>query len=276
MSRLSTLSGLDAPKTPANRLSTAQYTYKVAGPQVLVEREVIERLLEKAGMVGGDGMFTPGGSLSNLCGMVVARNEATEAMAKNQGREGGIGLSGQLRVYVSAVSHYSVTKNAGIMGTGRGNVVKVAADSGGRMRAEALQECITADRAAGFTPMMVVATAGTTIMGAFDDLEAVGAVATAEKLWLHVDGAFGGTALMNSKHAELMRGLDAADSLTWDPHKMMGVPITCSVLLMRRKGLCVPLPVGVLCAHTDHRTQPAHALQRGGTIPVPGPGGGPR
>ncbi|GJM18178.1 MAG: L-2,4-diaminobutyrate decarboxylase [Phycisphaeraceae bacterium] len=212
-------------------LNNSMYTYKAAGPQVLVERVVLERMLAKAGMTGGDGMFTPGGSLSNLAGMIIGRNEVVGDV-----REGGFDGRGRT-VYVSAESHYSLTKNANMIGIGRTGVRPVEADTGGRMIPEALSAAIARDRAAGESPLMVVATSGTTVMGAFDPIDALADIAGREDLWLHVDGAFGGTALMHPEHRGLMAGIERADSLTWDAHKMMGVPLICSVVLTRKAGM---------------------------------------
>lgn len=212
-------------------LNQSMYTYKVAGPQVLIEREVLERLLAKASMTGGDAMFTPGGSLSNLAAMIVARNEMIPG-AKEQGIDGR-----KHTIYTSAESHYSIRKNAGMIGVGRENVRKVAIDAHGRMDPAALTSMIKADRADNKSPMMIISTSGTTVMGAFDQIEPISEIAQQEKIWLHVDGAFGGSALMHPKHRDLLAGLDRADSFTWDAHKMMGVPLICSVALTRKPGL---------------------------------------
>lgn len=215
----------------ASVLNTSMYTYKAAGPQVLIERAVIERLLDIARMRGGDGMFTPGGSLSNLAAMIVGRNEVVPGARED-------GFDGRTRtLYVSSESHYSVRKNANMIGIGRGNVRAVAVDAQGRMRPEALSAMIASDRAAGLDPMMVVATCGTTVMGSFDPLSALAAIAAREGMWLHADGAFGGTALLHPSSSSLLDGLESCDSFTWDAHKAMGVPLTCSVALTRRPGL---------------------------------------
>ncbi len=212
-------------------LNTSMYTFKAAGPQVLIEREVIERMLAKASMTGGDGMFTPGGSLSNLAAMIIARNEF-EPESRERGFDGRIAT-----LYVSAESHYSIKKNAGMIGLGRGNVRPVKSDTSGRMIPAELEKQINADRAAGLRPFLIIATSGTTVMGAFDPLPPLADIAQRESLWLHVDGAFGGTALMHPRTRKLMNGIDRADSLTWDAHKAMGVPLTCSVVLTKRPGL---------------------------------------
>lgn len=212
-------------------LNNSMYTYKAAGPMVLVEREVIGRMLDKAGFDGGDGMFTPGGSMSNLAAMIVARNEKIENT-----REGG--FDGRVcTLYVSAEGHYSIRKNANMVGVGRANVRMIETDEHGRMRPGALEAAIEFDRRSGKTPFMIVATAGTTVIGAFDPIGPIADIARRHDLWLHVDGAFGGSALMHPEHRRLLGGLERAGSLTWDAHKAMGVPLTCSVVLTREPGL---------------------------------------
>jgi len=208
-------------------MNNSMYTYKAAGPMVLIEREVMERMLAKAGMVGGGGMFAPGGSMSNLAAMIAGRNEVC-GLGRDQGFDGA-----KKTLYFSAEGHYSITKNAMMMGLGREHVRAVEADETGAMRPEALAAAIEADRAAGLDPMMVVATSGTTVMGAFDPLEPMADVCEREGLWLHVDGAYGGSALMHPEHRSKLAGLERADSFTWDAHKVMGVPLTCSVALTR-------------------------------------------
>lgn len=212
-------------------LNTSMYTFKAAGVQTLVERAVLERLAEKAQMTGGDGMFTPGGSLSNLAAMIVGRNEVVAGA-------GDDGFDGRRRmVYVSCDAHYSIRKNASMIGVGRENVRTVAVDERGRMSSRALAEAVRRDREHGLEPMMIVATSGATVTGAFDPLEELADVARAEGLWLHADGAFGGTALLHASTRGLLAGLERCDSFTWDAHKAMGVPLTCSVALTREPGL---------------------------------------
>ena len=211
--------------------NVSMYTYKVAGPQVLIEQELISRMSAKVGYQSGEGTFTPGGSLSNLTAMLLARNEAVPNARED-------GLSGTpLTVYTSADGHYSTAKNAGILGLGRAHVRRVGTDSEGRMKPDALAAMIDADRAAGLTPVFINATAGTTELGAFDPIRALARVAKAHGVWLHVDGALGGTLLMSTRHRRLLDGCEHSDSFTWDAHKMMGVPIICSAILVRERGL---------------------------------------
>ena len=199
--------------------NSPMHTFKASGVQVLIERAVLRRMGALAGMPDGDAMIAPGGSLSNLAALVMARNEALEGA-----REQGVG-GRRAAVYASAASHYSIRKAAGLAGLGRDGVRTVPVDAEGRMEPEALAR-------------MINATAGTTVLGAFDPLPAIADVAERARVWLHVDAAYGGSILLSPRHRGLLAGCERADSLTWDAHKLLNVPLTCSALLTRRAGQC--------------------------------------
>lgn len=227
--------GRDAMATLAEMLApllnTSMYTFKVAGPQVLIEGEVLRRMASAVGYRQGEGMFAPGGSLSNLSAMIIARNEAVKDAREN-------GMSGEpLKIYVSQDAHYSTRKGAGMIGIGRKNVREVPVDGRGRMEVSALSRLIAEDREQGQMPLMIVATAGTTVLGAFDPIRELAEVAGEEGMWLHVDGALGGSVLLCREHRHLLDGSELSDSFTWNAHKMMGVPLSCSVLLLKSGGL---------------------------------------
>jgi glutamate/tyrosine decarboxylase-like PLP-dependent enzyme len=211
--------------------NTSMYTFKVAGPHVLVEREVLRHMTSKAGYEGGEGIFVPGGSMANLVAMLIARNESVPEVREN-GADGS-----SLAVYTSRSGHYSTRKNAGILGIGRSNVREVPTDREGRMSVRDLDRFIRDDRENGSVPVLINATAGTTVEGSFDPLRELAALAREHRTWLHVDGAFGGSILLSRAYRNLLDGVDLSDSFSWCAHKMMGVPLSCSVLLMRRKGL---------------------------------------
>jgi glutamate/tyrosine decarboxylase-like PLP-dependent enzyme len=211
--------------------NTSMYTYKVAGAQVLVEQEVLSRLLAAVGYREGEGAFCPGGSLANLTALLIARNERLPD-ARQTGLDGR-----RLTVYTSADAHYSIPKAAAILGLGRDNVRAVATDERGAVRVEELEKSIERDRASGSVPLAINATAGTTVLGAIDPLAEIADVAARQRLWLHVDGALAGSVRLSQKYGHLLAGCERADSFTWNAHKMMGVPLPCSVLLVRRAGL---------------------------------------
>ena len=229
------LGGRDPAATTAEILTamanTPMHTFKSAGAQVLVEQEVLRHMASKIGFAGGEGMFTPGGSMSNLAALVVARNEALNGV-----RDDGLG-AGRCCVYTSADGHFSIARAMGIIGLGRRNVRVVPADAGGRMEVGALRRMIAADARAGARPLMINATAGTTTLGAFDLLREIAVEAAERGVWLHVDGAYGGSVSLSKQHQGLLDGCELADSFAWDAHKAMGVPLSCSVLLLRRAGL---------------------------------------
>lgn len=212
-------------------LNSSMYTFKVAGPQVLVELEVLNRIAKKAGYQDGEGTFVPGGSIANLVAMIIARNQADPGA-----RDKGISCK-QLTAYTSDQSHYSIKKNAGLIGIGRDSVRTVSTDTRGHMDLEDLLRLIRCDREAGRQPFFINATAGTTVLGAFDPIQEIAAVAQSENLWMHIDGALGAPVLLSERHRHLIEGSELADSITWNAHKMMGVPLSCSAILLKRRGL---------------------------------------
>lgn len=213
------------------RMNNSMYTYKVAGPHVLIEQELLRKACSVIGFADGEGVFCPGGSLANLVAMVLARNTCSPGVRDR-------GLAGNTWVaYTSVEGHYSTKKNAGLLGIGRNNVREVAVNDRGEMLVGHFSELLQQDLAAGFTPFFINLTAGTTVLGAFDDVAQFSAIAEAHNIWLHVDGSYGASVLLSKKRAALLSNIDLADSVSWNPHKMMGVPLTCSMLLSKRKGL---------------------------------------
>ncbi len=208
-------------------LNVSMYTYKIAGPMVLAEQEVVKRMCCFAGFPHGDGIGVPGGSMANLVGMLLGRNQALPQM-RDTGSQGK-----PLAYYVSTEGHYSVRKNAGILGTGRDFVRAIEVDKEGRMCVEALEATLEDDIKNGILPCAVIATAGTTVMGSFDPIRAIAKVCQQHGVWLHVDGAFGGAMLLHPSMRKHLDGIELADSMTWDAHKAMGVPLMCSLILTR-------------------------------------------
>lgn len=210
--------------------NVSMYTFKAAGAQILVERELLRHMARHAGIADAEGCFTPGGSIANLVALLLARNVAVP-----ESRDVGLGGT-RLAVYTSAEGHYSIPKNAGILGLGRDSVRRVPTDEAGRMEVAALARMLEEDRALGVRPALINATAGTTVRGAFDPIRALAALAREYGAWLHVDGALGGSVVLCPARRELIDGVELADTFAWNPHKMMGVPLQCSVLLVARRG----------------------------------------
>lgn len=212
-------------------LNTSMYTYKAAGANAIIERELTRHMARIVGFTEGEGVFAPGGSMSNFTAIILARNEAQPAM-----RDGGHNGEAMI-IYTSDVSHYSITKGAAMAGMGRRNVRRIACDERGRMIPSELRAAIVADLAAGALPTMINATAGTTVLGSFDPIREIATIAKDFGIWLHVDGALGSTMLLSETCRHLLDGIELADSVTWDAHKLMTVPLVCSVILVKRPGL---------------------------------------
>jgi len=115
-------------------------------------------------------------------------------------------------------------------------VITVKSNGDGRMIPDRLDEAIRRAREQGAHPFLVGATAGTTVLGAFDPLEAIAAICREHDVWLHADGAWGGPILLSQRHRHLLRGAELADSFSWDAHKIMGVTLTCTAFLTRHRG----------------------------------------
>lgn len=210
-------------------LNNSMYTYKVAGPQVGVEKEILHKICNLIGYANDhDGTFAPGGSMSNYMAMLMAR-DARNSRIRNDG------VQQKMTLYTSKESHYSIPKNAAFMGIGRDQVRYIPTDSYGRMIPEKLEELIENDKSLGFQPFFVNATAGTTVLGAFDELPPLHTICKKHQLWLHVDGAYCGGVIFSKKFKHLVAGIEHSDSFSINAHKMLGTPLSCSILVTQHK-----------------------------------------
>jgi aromatic-L-amino-acid decarboxylase len=189
----------------------------------LVEQQALKWVGQFVGYPAGGGAFTSGGMLSNLTALMAARTRALPHSRRT-------GVTGPAAVYASADAHSSVERAVEVLGLGRQAVRSVAMDERRRMDPASLAAMIDRDRARGVTPVAVVATAGTTLTGAVDPIEAIADVA--EDVWLHVDGAYGLPAASTDLAAPAFRGLSRADSVSLDAHKWLFVPKACGVLMV--------------------------------------------
>ncbi|MFT5777313.1 MAG: sulfinoalanine decarboxylase [Crocinitomicaceae bacterium] len=210
-------------------LNNSMYTYKVAGPQVGIEQEIIRRSCDLAGYgAQSNGTFPTGGSMSNYMALMMARDRKDPGFRD-------FGKTKNMVIYTSKESHYSNAKNASFAGIGRQNVRYILADDHGRMIPQKLEEQIQIDIAAGDVPAYVNCTAGTTVLGAFDPIEPLADICEKHDLWLHVDGAYSGGVLFSEKYKHLLKGIERADSFSYNAHKMLGTPLTCSIILVKDK-----------------------------------------
>lgn len=198
--------------------------WSVASGPNEIELVVLDWFRQWLGMPEGtSGLLTSGGSAATLTAVVAARHAADPD---------GIATA-QLTVYTSEQAHSSVQRAAWIAGIPRANVRSVPVDDGQRMRVDALKDALARDRAEGLRPFLVVASAGTTNTGAVDPLGDIADLCERDKLWMHVDAAFGGFAALTPGGARLLKGIERADSVTLDPHKWLFVPFECGCLLAR-------------------------------------------
>lgn len=189
---------------------------------VQLEANVIRWLCDIAGFPkGASGFLTSGGSLANFSAVVTARRTRLPERF----------LDGTL--YCSDQVHHSVQKAAALAGFPEGSVREIPVDGAFRIRLDALRDRIVEDRRAGRLPFLIVGNAGTVNTGAVDDLVGLADIATRERCWLHVDGAYGGFFLLTERGRRVMRGIDRADSITLDPHKGLFLPYGTGALLVR-------------------------------------------
>ncbi|WP_371660152.1 lysine decarboxylase DesA [Streptomyces sp. NBC_00280] len=197
-------------------------TWDQSAGGTLIERKLIDWTNERIGLgPAADGIFTSGGSQSNLQALLLAREEAkSESAAK-------------LRIFASEVSHFSVKKSAKLLGLSPDSVVSIPVDHDKRMRTVALAHELERCERDGLVPMAVVATAGTTDFGSIDPLPEIAELCAQYGTWLHVDAAYGCGLLASVRRRDLLTGIERADSVTVDYHKSFFQPVSSSALLVR-------------------------------------------
>uniref|UniRef100_A0A8C8DIS4 Glutamate decarboxylase like 1 n=1 Tax=Oryzias sinensis TaxID=183150 RepID=A0A8C8DIS4_9TELE len=191
-------------------VKTSLYTYEVAPVFTLMEDAVLKKMMELIGWdEGGDGIFNPGGSMSNMYAVNLARYRFCPDI-----KEVGLYNAPRLVMFTSQEGHYSISKAAALLGLGTKNVYAVPSDDRGKMIPSALEEKIELARSEGAVPFFVNATAGTTVFGAFDPVDEIADICERHSLWLHVD---------------------VTDSVAWNPHKMLMACLQCSAFLIKDK-----------------------------------------
>ncbi len=198
-----------------------------------IERHLVAWTAERLGLPAdtADGIFTSGGSQSNLQALVVARGRAAAA---------GVPAD-RMRIITSADGHFSVQKSARLLGLGDHAVIALPTDEDRRMDLSALGAALAGCAADGLVPVAVVATAGTTDFGAIDPLPGIGALCAAYGVWFHVDAAYGGGLLASTRRRHLLAGIDLADSVTVDFHKTWFQPVSASALVVRDRQTLAPV-----------------------------------
>jgi glutamate/tyrosine decarboxylase-like PLP-dependent enzyme len=178
------------------------------------------------------GTLASGGSEANLIALKCARDSVAADI-----KDGGVRRApGDLVFYASEQCHYSIDKSADILGLGREGLRNIPTDDRFHIVVDALREAIARDREAGLVPCCIVGVAGTTSTGVIDPLEVLAAIARENGCWYHVDAAYGGPLAFSPQHRDKLRGIELADSITFDPHKWMFVPFSCAATLVRNGG----------------------------------------
>ena len=235
------------------------HVYEVSPVLTTIEKTTSHALAMLFGLKGpfAGGVSQPGGSAANFTALVVARNTLFPS-TKSDGYDGR-----KFIILVSANAHYSLEKAAQICGFGSSNIWSIPVDPQGCLRVSELEVLIRKARDQDLNPFFVCATAGTTVLGAYDPLPAIAEVCKRENLWFHVDASWGGAVVFSTNHRNKMAGSEHADSLTFNPHKMLGVPLTCSFLLtsdLRKFKEANSMPAGYLFHQVDSliRDDPDH------------------
>lgn len=224
-------------------VNSSMDTWDQSAGATLIERKLIDWTAERLGLgEEADGVFTSGGSQSNLQALLMARNHAVAGVRENHeaGLPGFEGAAPRLplildrfRIFASEIAHFSVQKSASMLGLGYDAVISVGVDQNQKMDLEALRTALAECVADGLVPMAIVATAGSTDFGSIDPMGQIAALAADHGAWFHVDAAYGGGLMTSLKHRSLLAGIELADSVTVDYHKTFFQPVSSSAVLVR-------------------------------------------
>lgn len=212
----------------ASALNQNVGAWSIGPSAVVMERKVIRWLND---LIGYDekagGNLTSGGMMANFIGIKLGRDWTSNDSVQYEG------LQGKWAVYVSEERHVSVDKAVDAVGIGRNYLRTLPTNEKFQVRMDALEEAIAKDKQQGIKPICIVGLAGTTNLGASDDLEALSVIAKRENCWLHVDAAYGGGMLVSNKYKGLLKGIHLADSVTIDPHKWFYAPLDAGAVLVK-------------------------------------------
>ncbi|MDF7649557.1 aspartate aminotransferase family protein [Erwiniaceae bacterium L1_54_3] len=200
----------------------------------IIEVKLIEWLRAQVGYPAGDaGVFTSGGTQSNLMGLMLARDAFYQRQGHSVQLDGITGDLRKIKVLCSENAHFSVQKNMALLGHGYNSVVQVKSDQYARMDVNDLKAKLAQAEANGEQILAIVATAGTTDAGAIDPLREIAGIAAEHNIWMHVDAAWGGALLLSEKYRDYLDGLELVDSVTLDFHKQYFQTISCGAFLLK-------------------------------------------
>ncbi len=218
-------------------VNTAIETWDQSTSATFIEQEVVKWITNEFNLGDqADGVFTSGGTQSNFMGLLMARDHyAFQKFGINIKQTGWSKEISNFKIFCSEKSHFSIQKNAALLGLGYDAVIPIKVDAQMRMDTEELILAIEKTKQDGNIPIAVVATLGTTDYGSFDPIQTIGKITKEQDMWLHIDGAYGGCFVLTDTHKHLFKGTNIADSITIDFHKTLFQPISCSAFLVKNK-----------------------------------------
>ena len=230
-------------------LNQSMDSWDQASSATYLEQFIVDWLVQTYALgSAADGVFTSGGTQSNLMGLLLARDWFANKHSEHNIQQDGLPEYGhKMRIICSDKTHFTVQKSASLMGLGERAVVCVKTNQQGQMDCVALQNTLDTLSAQGLLPIAVVATAGTTDHGAIDDLQKIVEISHQRGLWCHVDGAYGGALILSEQHKSRLKGIELADSVSVDFHKLFYQTISCGALLVKDKS-----NFGSLLYHADY------------------------
>ncbi|MCV2884420.1 aspartate aminotransferase family protein [Aestuariibacter sp. AA17] len=221
-------------------VNTSVDTWDQSGGATLIEQKLIDWTCDKVGFTAShtsqpDGIFTSGGTQSNLMAMLVARDHAISRVAPNWNakHDGLPEVTARFKIFTSEKSHFSVQKAAALLGLGYNAVIPVPVDQYYKMDTQALEQLISSTLNEGNIPIAIVATAGTTDFGSIDPLSDMANIASRHEAWFHVDAAYGCGLLLGTHKEACLQGIEHANSVTVDYHKSFMQPVSCSAFLLQ-------------------------------------------
>lgn len=219
----------------ASMMNPTLATFEMSPAGTIIERSVAAWMANMLGMPrGSSGIFLPGGSISNMMALAVAKHLRLGPELANTGL---VGLDQKPAILCSEASHYSIANAGGLLGFGKDQVIKVATNASNEMLVEDFEAKIAWAKEQGMRPFAAVITMGLTVTGCFDPLKELVPICQANDLHIHVDAAFGGGISLTDEGAEVLAGIEQADSVIWDCHKWMHVPLASTVLLVPKIGV---------------------------------------
>ena len=200
-------------------LNTSMYTYEVAPVFNTMETIIFNEVKKLFKFKEGVCFMYPGGSLSNITALQMCLYKYDNKIKMN-----GIYSQKKFKIFISKDAHYSWTKGCIFLGLGSNSVIKVNTING-QMDIKDLENKIINTLRNNNIPLMIIGTAGTTVFGLFDNILEISCIANKYNTWFHIDGALGGSLIFSKKYSYLLDGIDKVNSLTWNPHKMLNVPL---------------------------------------------------